>query len=77
MKAQDNISKRAAIEKESLTLEKDKEDQILMLQMGKHSKFSSYIEWRLGENVVLRPMECLTPTVKYAISVTISHLFVS
>ena len=27
MKAQDNISKRAAVEKESLTLENDKEDQ--------------------------------------------------
>ena len=27
MKAQHNISKRAAVEKESLTLEKDKEDQ--------------------------------------------------
>ena len=45
--------------------------------MGKNSKVSSSAEWRLGENVVLRPMECLTLTVKFAIFITISHLFVS
>ena len=28
--------------------------------MGKYSKFSSSTEWRLGENVVLRPVKCLT-----------------
>ena len=44
--------------------------------MGKHSKFSSSTEWKLGENVVLRPMECLPPTVKFDIFITISHLFV-
>ena len=35
--------------------------------MGKHSKVSSSTEWRLRENVVLRPMNCLTPTVKFDI----------
>ena len=30
----------------------------------------------LGENFVLRPMECLTPTVKFDIFRAISHLFV-
>ena len=45
--------------------------------MGKHSKVSSSTEWRLGENVVLRPMECLTPTVKFDIFITISYLIVS
>ena len=44
--------------------------------MGKNSKVSSSTEWRLGENFVLRPMECLTPTVKFVIFTTISHLFV-
>ena len=44
--------------------------------MGKHSKVSSSIEWRLGENVVLWPMECLTPSVKFAMFITLSHLFV-
>ena len=44
--------------------------------MGKLSKVSSYTEWRLGKSVVLRPMECLTPTVKFDIFITISHLFV-
>ena len=34
--------------------------------MGKHTKFSFSTEWRLGENFVVRPMECLTPTVKGA-----------
>ena len=33
--------------------------------MGKHSKVSPSTEWRLGQNVVLQPMECLTPTVKF------------
>ena len=45
--------------------------------MGKHSKVSSSIGWRLGENVVLRLMECLTPMIKFDILITISHLFVS
>ena len=45
--------------------------------MGKHSKVSSSTEWRLGENVVLRSMECLTPTVKFNVFKTILHLFVS
>ena len=44
--------------------------------MGQHFKVSSSNEWRLGENVVLRPMECLAPTVKFDIFITISHLFV-
>ena len=44
--------------------------------MGKHSIFSSPIEWRLGENVALQPMEFLTPTVKCGIFIFISHLFV-
>ena len=47
--------------------------------MGKHSEVSSSTEWRLRENIVLcpPPMECLTPTVKVDIFITISHLFVS
>ena len=44
--------------------------------MDKHSKVSSSTEWRLGENVVQRSMECLTPTVKFDIFIIISHLFV-
>ena len=44
--------------------------------MGKHSKVSYSTEWKLGENVVLPPMECLTPTVQFDIFITISHLFV-
>ena len=44
--------------------------------MGKHSKVSSSNEWRLGENVVLKLMECLTPTVKFNIFITISNSFV-
>ena len=35
--------------------------------MGKHSKVSYSTKWRLGENVVLRLMECLTPTVNFDI----------
>ena len=35
--------------------------------MGKHSKFSSSTKGRSGENVVLRLMECLTPTVSFDI----------
>ena len=35
--------------------------------MGKHSKVSSSTIWRLGENVVLRLMECLTPSVSFDI----------
>ena len=45
--------------------------------MGKHSKVSSSTKWILGENVVLRPMECLTPTVKFDIFITFSHLLAS
>ena len=44
--------------------------------MGKHFKFSSSTKWRLGENAVLWPMECLTPTVKFDKFITISNLFV-
>ena len=33
--------------------------------MGKYSKFSSTTKWRLGENIVLRLMVCLTPTVSF------------
>ena len=44
--------------------------------MSKHSKASSSTEWRLGENFALRPMECSTPTVKFDIFITNSHLFV-
>ena len=44
--------------------------------MSKLSKVSFSTEWRLGESVVLRTMECLTPTVKFDIFITISHLFV-
>ena len=35
--------------------------------MGKHSKISSATIWRLGGNVVLRLMECLTPSVSFDI----------
>ena len=35
--------------------------------MGKHSKVSSYTIWKLGKNIVLRLMECLTPTVSFDI----------
>ena len=45
--------------------------------MGKNSKVSSSTEQRLAENVVLRSMECLTPTVKFGILKTILHLFAS
>ena len=45
--------------------------------MGKYSKVSSSNERRLRENVVLRPMECLTLTVKVDIFITIPHVFVS
>ena len=31
--------------------------------MGKHTKVSSSAEWKLGENVVLQLMECLTLTL--------------
>ena len=49
--------------------------------MGKHSKVSSSTKWRLGESVVLRLMECLTPTVSFDIFVDNlmicgGHLFV-
>ena len=33
--------------------------------MDKHSKASSSTKWRLGENVALRLMECLTRTVSF------------
>ena len=46
--------------------------------MGRHSKVSPSTEWRLGENSVLRPMECLTPTVEFDIFLTITvHLGVN
>ena len=35
--------------------------------MSKHSKVPSSTKWRLGENVALRLMECLTPTVSFDI----------
>ena len=35
--------------------------------MGKYSKVSSSTKWRLGENVVLQLMICLTPTVSFDI----------
>ena len=44
--------------------------------MGKYSKVSSSTEWRSGENVVLRLMECLTPAVSFDTFLTISNLFV-
>ena len=34
-------------------------------RMGKHSKVSSTTKWRLGENIVLRLMVCLTPTISF------------
>ena len=44
--------------------------------MGKYSKVSSSTEWRSGENVVLRLMECLTPAISFDTFLTISNLFV-
>ena len=35
--------------------------------MGKHSKVSSSTKWRLRENVVLRLMECFTPSLSFDI----------
>ena len=35
--------------------------------MGKHSKVSLSAKWRLGENVTLRLMERLTPSVNFDI----------
>ena len=35
--------------------------------MGKHSKVSSFTKWRLEENIVLRLMKCLTPSVSFDI----------
>ena len=35
--------------------------------MGKHSKVFFSTKWRLGESVVLRLMECVTPTVIFDI----------
>ena len=35
--------------------------------MGKHSKVSSSTKWRIGENLVLRLMECLTRSVSFYI----------
>ena len=42
--------------------------------MDKHSKISSCTNWRLGENVVVTQMECLTRTAKFDIFITILHL---
>ena len=35
--------------------------------MGKHPKVSPSTIWRLGENIVLRLMECSTPSVSFDI----------
>ena len=35
--------------------------------MGKHSKVSSFTNWRLGENIALKLMKCLTPIVSFDI----------
>ena len=35
--------------------------------MGRHFKVFSSTKWRLGENVVLQLMECLTPSVSFDI----------
>ena len=40
--------------------------------MGKHFKVSSSFKWRLGENVILWLMECLTTTVSFDIFMDIS-----
>ena len=73
-KAQDNLR----IEKEPLTLEKDKEDQsnyylsypkLPVLDMKWENcdinvvKYASSTKWRLGENVILWLRKCLTPSV--------------
>ena len=42
---------------------------INVCRMGKHSKVSHSTIRRLGENVVLRLMECLTPSVSFDIFV--------
>ena len=69
-----------------MTLEKDKEDQSKyylsypkpsVLDMKWENHDTSSTEWRLGENIVLWSMECLSPTVKFDIFITVSHLFVS
>ena len=44
--------------------------------MGEYSKVSSSTEWRSGENVVLRLMECLRPAVSFDTFLAISNLFV-
>ena len=45
--------------------------------MGQRSKVSSSTKWRLGENVVLRLMKWLTPSVSFDILlISISHLLV-
>ena len=54
MKSHDNISKRAAVEKEPLTLEKDKEDQskyylsypkLPVLDMKWANRYINVVEW--------------------------------
>ena len=60
-----------------MTLEKDKKYQSkyylhytkprVLDRMGKHFKVSSFTKWRLGENVSLWLMECLTPNVSFDI----------
>ena len=35
--------------------------------MGKYSKVSSFTKWRLGENLALRLMDCLTSSVSFDI----------
>ena len=44
--------------------------------MGKDSQVSASTKWRLGENVVLQLMECLTASVSFETILDISHLFI-
>ena len=44
--------------------------------MGKYFKVSFPTKWKLGENVVLLLIECLTPSFHFDyLWITISHLF--
>ena len=43
------------------------ENRDIVCRMVKHSKFSSFNKWRLGENIVLRLMKCVTPRVSFDI----------
>ena len=42
----------------------------------KGKQVASSIKWGLVDNVVLRLMECLAPTVSFYLWITISHFFV-